>query len=75
MRHHCFEQAIGRYEAWYATPRSQSADEAERALLTRLLACFPTAWSALKIGCGTGQFLAWLASQRWRMMGLDRRYS
>jgi SAM-dependent methyltransferase len=67
-----FERAAGRYEAWYATPRGQRADEAERALLTRLLGCFPTARTALEIGCGTGHFTAWLTSQGWRVIGLDR---
>ena len=36
-----FERAAGRYEAWYATPRGQRADEAERALLTQLLGVLP----------------------------------
>jgi SAM-dependent methyltransferase len=67
-----FERAAGRYEAWYATPHGRRVDEAERALLTRLLECFPTARTALEIGCGTGHFTAWLTSQGWRVIGLDR---
>jgi ubiquinone/menaquinone biosynthesis C-methylase UbiE len=67
-----FERAASRYEAWYATPRGQHADYAERALLAWLLASLPQARSVLEVGCGTGHFAAWLASQGWRVVGLDR---
>jgi ubiquinone/menaquinone biosynthesis C-methylase UbiE len=67
-----FEQAASRYEAWYATPRGQRADEAERALLTRLLGGFPTAHRVLEVGCGTGHFTAWLTGQGWEVVALDR---
>jgi SAM-dependent methyltransferase len=67
-----FDQAARRYEAWYATPRGQRVEAAEQALLTRLLGGFPTAHRVLEVGCGTGHFTAWLASQGWRVVGLDR---
>jgi SAM-dependent methyltransferase len=67
-----FERTASRYEAWYATRRGQRADAAERALVTRLLGCFPAARSVLEVGCGTGHFTAWLAGQGWRVVGLDR---
>jgi ubiquinone/menaquinone biosynthesis C-methylase UbiE len=67
-----FEHAASRYEAWYATPPGRRADEAERALLTRLLGGFPKAHSVLEVGCGTGHFTAWLASQGWRVVGVER---
>jgi ubiquinone/menaquinone biosynthesis C-methylase UbiE len=67
-----FEQAASRYEAWYATPHGRRADQAERALLTRLLGGFPKARSVLEVGCGTGHFTAWLAGQGWPVVGLDR---
>lgn len=67
-----FERAASGYETWYTTPRGQRADAAERALLTRLLGVFPTAHSALDVGCGTGHFTAWLAGQGWQVVGLDR---
>jgi pyruvate,water dikinase len=47
-------------------------DQAERAPLTWLLRGFPTARNVLEVGCGTGHFAAWLASQGWRVVGLDR---
>jgi SAM-dependent methyltransferase len=45
---------------------------AERALLDALLAHFPTAARVLEVGCGTGHFTAWLATQGWWVVGLDR---
>jgi SAM-dependent methyltransferase len=53
-------------------PRGQRVDQAERAPLTWLLRGFPTARNVLEVGCGTGHFAAWLASQGWRVVGLDR---
>ncbi|HSF29789.1 MAG TPA: class I SAM-dependent methyltransferase [Candidatus Tectomicrobia bacterium] len=67
-----FEQAASRYEAWYATPRGRRADEAERALLSRLLGGFPTAQQVLEVGCGTGHFTTWMAKQGWWVVGVDR---
>ena len=67
-----FERAAGQYEAWYATPPGRRADRAERALLAWLLEGFPRAQHVLEVGCGTGHFTAWLASQGWRVIGLDR---
>jgi ubiquinone/menaquinone biosynthesis C-methylase UbiE len=67
-----FERGAAGYEAWYATPRGRRADEAERALLERLLAPFATAQSALEVGCGTGHFTHWLAGRLPHVVGLDR---
>jgi ubiquinone/menaquinone biosynthesis C-methylase UbiE len=67
-----FERDPERYEAWYATPRGQRADRAERALLERLLVPFATARSALEVGCGTGHFTRWLGGTLARVIGLDR---
>jgi ubiquinone/menaquinone biosynthesis C-methylase UbiE len=47
-------------------------DVAECAVLDALLAHFPTASSALEVGCGTGHFAAWLATKGWWVVGLDR---
>jgi SAM-dependent methyltransferase len=67
-----FERDPAGYEAWYATPRGRRAERAERALLERLLACFPAAHRALEIGCGTGHFTAWLGGRIPVVVGLDR---
>jgi ubiquinone/menaquinone biosynthesis C-methylase UbiE len=67
-----FEKAASRYEAWYTTPRGQRTDWAERKLLEWLLRQFPTARSILEVGCGTGHFASWIASQGLKVIGLDR---
>lgn len=67
-----FEQAAARYARWYTTPHGQRVDVAERALLEELLVHFPTAASVLEVGCGTGHFTVWLATQGWWVVGLDR---
>ena len=67
-----FERAAPRYAHWYTTPDGQRVDMAECALLEALLAHFPTASSALEVGCGTGHFTAWLATKGWWVVGLDR---
>jgi len=67
-----FERAAGQYEAWYGTAAGRRADQAERALLEWLLQRFPTAGSVLDVGCGTGHFMAWLATQRLWALGLER---
>jgi SAM-dependent methyltransferase len=67
-----FERAAPTYEAWYASPRGQRAEAAERGLLEWLLAPFPHPARVLEIGCGTGHFTAWLASRVPHVVGLDR---
>lgn len=67
-----FERAAQRYAHWYATLYGQRVDMAERALLGALLVHFPTATRVLEVGCGTGHFTAWLATQGWWVVGLDR---
>jgi SAM-dependent methyltransferase len=67
-----FERAASHYEAWYRTPSGQRTDRAERALLQTLLADFPSVHQVLEVGCGTGHFSAWLASQGVCVVGLDR---
>jgi ubiquinone/menaquinone biosynthesis C-methylase UbiE len=67
-----FEHDAAGYEDWYATPRGRRADQAERALLDRLLAPFAGAQHALEVGCGTGHFTRWLAGRIPHVVGLDR---
>jgi SAM-dependent methyltransferase len=67
-----FERMAKQYARWYTTPQGQRVAMAERALLDILLAHFPTASSALEVGCGTGDFTAWLATRCWYVIGLDR---
>lgn len=67
-----FDRAAPRYEGWYTTPRGHRVEQAECALLAWLLESFPQAQSVLEVGCGTGHFAAWLASQGFQAVGLDR---
>jgi ubiquinone/menaquinone biosynthesis C-methylase UbiE len=67
-----FEQAASQYEVWYATPPGRRADQAERALLQWLLEGLPGAHHVLEVGCGTGHFTAWLATQGVQALGLER---
>jgi len=67
-----FEAAAGAYAGWYATPRGQRVDRAERAVLAWLLRPFPNVRDVLDIGCGTGHFTEWLATSGLRTVGLDR---
>jgi ubiquinone/menaquinone biosynthesis C-methylase UbiE len=48
-----FERHANQYERWYATPRGQRVDSAERILVKWLLQLFPDAQSVLEVGCGT----------------------
>ena len=59
-----------RYEQWYMK-RGQYAANLEKRLLGKLLARFPNTRTALEIGCGTGYFTRWLASQGLEVPGLD----
>ena len=59
-----------RYEDWYAGS-GHRADQLEKGLLSKLLAGFADARSALEVGCGTGHFTRWLAERGLRVTGLD----
>jgi SAM-dependent methyltransferase len=63
-------EIVAGYEAWYETT-GRRADRLEKALLRRLLADFPHAYTMLEIGCGTGHFTRWFSEQGFRAMGLD----
>jgi ubiquinone/menaquinone biosynthesis C-methylase UbiE len=67
-----FERGAPTYAEWYATRHGQRAATAERALIEELLASFPRPARVLDVGCGTGDFTAWLASRGARVVGLDR---
>ncbi len=63
-------ELAARYEDWYSGDGSR-ADFLEKALLKKLLLDFSSARTGLEIGCGTGHFTRWLASQKLQMTGLD----
>jgi ubiquinone/menaquinone biosynthesis C-methylase UbiE len=67
-----FDTDADRYEAWYASPKGQRVDRAERKLLDWLIDKFPEATSVLEIGCGTGHFTSVLAERELFAIGLDR---
>jgi ubiquinone/menaquinone biosynthesis C-methylase UbiE len=61
---------VERYEGWY-TGQGRDADALEKRLLGKLLAHFPSAQTALEVGCGTGHFSRWLAERGLGVTGLD----
>jgi SAM-dependent methyltransferase len=61
---------VARYEDWYVGT-GRRADRLEKALLSKLLADFEGARSALEVGCGTGHFTRWLAERGLHVTGLD----
>ena len=63
-------QIAARYEAWY-TGRGRRADRLEKQLLRELLADYPVARKILDVGCGTGHFTRWFATQGLDATGLD----
>jgi SAM-dependent methyltransferase len=67
-----FERQAGCYQDWYTTARGRHASREETELLGWLLARFPRARTFLEVGCGTGQFTAWLAARGLHPIGLDR---
>jgi SAM-dependent methyltransferase len=64
------EEHAKRYEDWYVGP-GKPAGELEKALLARLLDSFPQVRTMLEVGCGTGYFTRWLASEGFNAVGLD----
>jgi len=63
------DMALG-YEAWY-DGTGRRAHRLEKALLKRLLACFPQAGTLLEVGCGTGHFTRWFDERGLQAAGLD----
>jgi ubiquinone/menaquinone biosynthesis C-methylase UbiE len=61
---------VASYEAWHQTT-GRRADRLEKALLGRLLAGFPGAFTILEVGCGTGHFTRWFREWSLQTVGLD----
>ncbi|MGQ9547843.1 MAG: class I SAM-dependent methyltransferase [Roseiflexus sp.] len=63
-------ELVAGYETWYET-EGRIADIAERRLIRWLLLGLPKAQTLLEIGVGTGHFARWLASEGYRITGVD----
>jgi ubiquinone/menaquinone biosynthesis C-methylase UbiE len=63
-------ELVAGYETWYETD-GRTADIAERRLIRWLLSGVPQAQSLLEVGVGTGHFARWLASEGYRVTGVD----
>ena len=57
------------YDAWYETEIGRVTDQVERAQVVRLFT--PPGPQVLEIGCGTGQYTAWLATQGYQVTAVD----
>ncbi len=64
-------ESARRYDAWYEEGKGRAVAIEEEMLLADHLASFPGAASVLEVGCGTGHFSRWLASQGLQVMGLE----
>jgi len=58
------------YEGWYEAD-GRRAVRLEKRLLQDLLRRFPEVCKILEVGCGTGHFTRWMASQSYRSVGAD----
>lgn len=57
------------YDSWYETELGLTVDMAERKLAERMFK--PTGVRVLEVGCGTGQYTTWLASQGYEITAVD----
>lgn len=64
-----FDQVAQEYDAWYEDSLGKLVDQTERALISELFK--PSGPRILEIGCGTGQYSAWLAAQGYELTAVD----
>ncbi len=64
-----FDRAAAGYDSWYETELGREADRAERKLIERMFQ--PSGPRVLEVGCGTGQYTAWLARQGFEVTAVD----
>ncbi|NWF81103.1 MAG: class I SAM-dependent methyltransferase [Chloroflexi bacterium] len=65
-----FATLAAQYDAWYATPLGQWADQVETEAIMRMLA-LPAGAEILDLGVGTGRFALMAAQRGWRVTGID----
>lgn len=64
-----FDPVADNYDDWYETEIGHVADQLERAQAVKLFQ--PPGMRVLEIGCGTGQYTAWLAGQGYQVTAVD----
>ena len=60
-----------RYDAWYQLPAGRRVATAEHDALAAMLAMLPAHDTVVEVGCGSGHFTRWLATQCARVIGVD----
>jgi len=64
-----FDPVAQDYDMWYEDSVGKLVDQVERALVTQKFE--PVGTRVLEIGCGTGQYSAWLAGQGYELTAVD----
>lgn len=64
-----FDPVAAHYDHWYETEIGLATDQVERAQAAKLFQ--PSGVKVLEIGCGTGQYTAWLAEQGYQVTAVD----
>jgi SAM-dependent methyltransferase len=66
------DEAVARYEAWYASPKGAFALEREKLFLAHMVSSWPRRTSSLlEIGCGAGHFLELFWEAGFDVSGID----
>jgi len=64
-----FDDLADSYDQWYETPVGRAVDFVERKAIEEFFV--PQGKSVLEIGCGTGLYTVWLASQDYEVTAVD----
>lgn len=69
MSNALFDDLAPYYDQWYETPVEKAVDYVERKAVKDLFR--PQGKAVLEVGCGTGLYTLWLASEGYNVTGLD----
>lgn len=64
-----FDQVAADYDSWYETELGKAADQVERVLAQTMFR--PSGTRVLEVGCGTGQYTAWLVQAGYDVTAVD----
>ncbi|MHB1407913.1 MAG: class I SAM-dependent methyltransferase, partial [Desulfitobacteriaceae bacterium] len=64
-----FDRVAADYDSWYETEPGKAADQVERLLAQTMFQ--PSGTRVLEVGCGTGQYTAWLVQEGYVLTAVD----